>query len=220
MNSKEAIEVLNTVSDILLELKDQFDIEIMFGYDLFLNVESNYNKIINIIKDFEKNKKNMEIPRLEFRIITKDGISFSNFGNAYENRERPAYIRRKKMIAETASTIVNKLDAISGRMSSILDEYTVKINDVKYDQYPFLLIATSIGLIKVPLFEKHPFEEDDAIRMWKHNISLESYEIDKEKIDNHKDIQLLYAYVPFEIRKDKPSFKKTFKDRIKKFIDL
>lgn len=215
MNSKEAIEVLNTVSDILLELNDQFDIEILFTYDYILNVESDYSKIVNIINSATK-----DISKLEFRIITKDGISFVNFDDAYEKRERPAYIRRKKMIAETASTIVNRLDVISDRMSSILDEYKVKINDIKYDQYPFLLIATSTGLIKVPLFEKHPFEEDDAIRMWKHNISLESYEIDKEKIDNHKDIQLLYAYVPFEIRKDKPSFKKTFKDRIKKFIDL
>lgn len=150
MNSRESIEVLDTVSDILLELNDQFDIEIMFGYETVLNVESNYNKIISIIRDFEKNKR--EIPKLEFRIITKDGISFSNFSNAYNNKERPGYIRRKKMIAETASTIVNKLDAISNRMSSILDKYKIKINDIKYDQYPFLLVVTSFGLIKVPFY--------------------------------------------------------------------
>lgn len=87
MNSRESIEVLDTVSDILLELNDQFDIEIMFGYESVLNVESNYNKIISIIRDFEKNKR--EIPKLEFRINTKNGISLNNFSNAYNNKERP-----------------------------------------------------------------------------------------------------------------------------------
>lgn len=106
-------------------------------------------------------------------------------------------------------------------MSSILDKYKIKINDIKYDQYPFLLVATSFGLIKVPLFEKHQFEEDDITRMRRNNISIKSYEIDKEKIDNHKDIQLLYAYVPFEISKDKPKpTNKKFKNKIKKFIDF
>lgn len=222
MNAKEVIEVLDTVADILLEINDQFDIEVMFGFDLNLNIESDYNRIINLINVTEKLKKNMDIPKLEFRIITKKGIAFNDFHDAYEKRNSPAYIRRKKMIAESASSIMTKLDGINNRLLSILDKYKIKISDPNYIQngadFPFLLIGSTHGVIKLPLYKGSLSDDGDIIKMRK--MKLSSYEEDKKIVDNNENIQLYYAYVPFEITKIKSISKKTFKDRIKKFIDF
>lgn len=221
MSTTEAIEVLDTVSDILLELNDQFDINIVFEFDNILNVESDYNRIVTILNTIGRINKNAEIPTLTFKIDTKKGIAINDFHDAYEKRDRPVYIRRKKMVAESTSNIINKFESIKNRLSSILDGYKLKINDIKYNDYPFILIGVPHGLVKLPLFEECPLDENDIIPMWKSNIVLKSYKVSKEKIDNNSDIQLYYASIPFEISKIKPPvIKKSFKDRIKKFIDL
>lgn len=213
MNSKESIYALDTVADILLELNDQFDIEIIL--DLYpYNVESDYNKIVDIF-----NKQNL-ITNLDFRIITKKGIAIDNFGYSYENRNLPIYKRRKKLISKSASFILNRFDAISNRLSSMLPGYELKITDK--NTYPFLLIGVRHpnhvrkGIVKLPIFDDHVSNDDDALIMWESNVRLSSYEDDKEVIDEDEDIQLYYTYVPFEISKSK----KTLKDRIKKFIDF
>ncbi len=116
---------------------------------------------------------------------------------------------------------MDKLDVLLGRLSSMLNQNGLQYE--AHEEYSFLLMSSQAGSIQLPLRER----DISKIFTTKHNIDLiklrelniSSYEKNKNEVDNHKDIQLNYAYVIFEVSKIEP-VKKTFKDRIRKFIDF
>jgi hypothetical protein len=246
MNNREVIKIIEDISDILLELNDQFDTSLIGEYsrsgmhDRFkeFDLELNYN---NILDYFQSIPPNINRPTIKFEIKTKNSTNnfwiqpFYKIDGIISNR---IIEERRHKVFQSTIEFMKKYNSIFNRIRSLLGgEY-----EIAYI-LPILKIGVGDGNKDLPLFKgincmSNTISAEDADRfLGSDRTTIYSFEENKDDIIKNKNIYPYYMSCIFSIKKLGTSTpledtiskglikkhmasKKTLKDRIKRFIDF
>jgi hypothetical protein len=182
MTTDERINIIETISDIFLDISKYFNIEYELGYDYYVNIESDYNKLIDIIRNFK------ESDPAKFRITSKNSVKTD-----WDNKKKQSYLKR------TTKYLLDAVPNCESRINEFLSKY-----DCKYRGCVIVGID-KIGLVIIPLLE------NDIIRLREADRRYTSYEKNFEDINKYDQIGHANFYIKISDKSNLNLVKKKIK---------
>lgn len=183
MTVEQRVKVVDTISDIFLDISRYFKIEYELSYDYHLDIESQYNELMAILPEMREDDKSI------FKISSKNAVI-----RDWDNEKKQVYLKK------TTKYILNNFKVAKNRVDHFLSDYNIQHKAI-------VIIVTGNGLIKLPLYENDtPLQNEDRIRMGRLNYT--SYEKDMIEIDRVQ--QISHVYISISIS-DKSIAKKKIK---------
>lgn len=179
MNIENKIEIIDTVSDVFLEIIDSFSLELHIddGHSTFINVDKQYDRVVKSIEHKYFNKE------IKFRLQSIEHVT--NWNNNHQ----------QKMLINNIDSVFKKLRFFENRIKILLPTY-----EFKYNNGNFVCIAfMNGGLYILPLFELNNIESDDRERMNRLGYDFSSYERNRDEIVNDPNVKISHIHIYFSI---------------------
>jgi hypothetical protein len=190
MTLEERIKIIDTISDIFLDLGKYFKVEYEFGYDYYVSIEDKYDSLMTLLPSVE------EATRAKFRITSKNSVN-----RDWDNLKKQAYLKK------TTKYLLDSIPACEERIRQFLPEYNCTFRK-------FVVISVKlVGLLIVPLDNSESMKKEDIERLKDMGISYTSYQDNFSMINKYDEI----GHATINIAISEKSLVKEVGKKIKKF---